>query len=280
MAEQRISYVDPATITDPRCWPSSIAAAARARRGRKARRSARMCRRRSGRSPIPGATCSATASPITRIKELCRVYVSRSVQCEYCGNQRSIKAAKPGLDRGRLQGPDQFRENRRGTTSGRRRRCLCRGDHLGPASRSTSSGRGCTSISASREIVELGYFVAMTMGQQRWLRTLNIEHHQILAGTDGLDGAGLRDCGGAWPRANPRPIIGPTARASPRPPSNPYRATIGRVAAVPPQRPESSCVAEGYRNIPVANNNGGEARGNVVSGSGFHPRSRFEQALR
>jgi hypothetical protein len=31
--------------------------------------------------------------------------------------------------------------------------------------------------------VELGYFVAITMGQQRWLRTLNIEHHQVLAGT-------------------------------------------------------------------------------------------------
>src|SRR5476651_1951097 len=31
------------------------------------------------------------------IKELCRVYVSRSVQCEYCGNQRSIKSAKQGL---------------------------------------------------------------------------------------------------------------------------------------------------------------------------------------
>jgi len=27
--------------------------------------------------------------------------------------------------------------------------------------------------------------VAITMGQQRWLRTLNIEHHQIMAGTDG-----------------------------------------------------------------------------------------------
>ncbi len=35
------------------------------------------------------------------------------------------------------------------------------------------------------ELVEIGYFVALTMGQQRWLRTLNIEHHQILAGTDG-----------------------------------------------------------------------------------------------
>src|SRR5215216_3081419 len=31
------------------------------------------------------------------IKELCRVYVSHSVKCEYCGNQRSIKSAREGL---------------------------------------------------------------------------------------------------------------------------------------------------------------------------------------
>ena len=30
------------------------------------------------------------------IKELCRLYVSRSVLCEFCGNQRSIKAQKAG----------------------------------------------------------------------------------------------------------------------------------------------------------------------------------------
>src|ERR1051326_6091265 len=30
------------------------------------------------------------------IKELCRLYVSRSVQCEYCGNQRSVKATASG----------------------------------------------------------------------------------------------------------------------------------------------------------------------------------------
>src|SRR5215217_4514608 len=30
------------------------------------------------------------------IKELCRVYVSRTVKCEYCGNQRSTKAATTG----------------------------------------------------------------------------------------------------------------------------------------------------------------------------------------
>src|ERR1700680_5225081 len=30
------------------------------------------------------------------IKELCRLYVSRSVQCEYWGNQRSVKATAAG----------------------------------------------------------------------------------------------------------------------------------------------------------------------------------------
>ena len=30
------------------------------------------------------------------IKELCRLYVSRTVECEYCGNQRSVKATTSG----------------------------------------------------------------------------------------------------------------------------------------------------------------------------------------
>ncbi len=34
------------------------------------------------------------------IKELCRVYVSRSVKCEYCGNQRSEKGKALGLVEG------------------------------------------------------------------------------------------------------------------------------------------------------------------------------------
>jgi hypothetical protein len=33
------------------------------------------------------------------------------------------------------------------------------------------------------ELVELGCFVALTMGQQSWLRLLNIEHHEVLPGT-------------------------------------------------------------------------------------------------
>ena len=40
------------------------------------------------------------------IKELCRVYVSRSVKCEYCGNQRSEQARANGLAEGQYDGLD------------------------------------------------------------------------------------------------------------------------------------------------------------------------------
>lgn len=38
---------------------------------------------------------------------------------------------------------------------------------------------------SDEEIVELGYFVALTYGQQRWIKTLAIEHGEILAETTG-----------------------------------------------------------------------------------------------
>ena len=34
------------------------------------------------------------------------------------------------------------------------------------------------------KLVELGCFIALTMGQQSSLRLLDIEHHEVLAGTD------------------------------------------------------------------------------------------------
>jgi alkylhydroperoxidase family enzyme len=35
------------------------------------------------------------------------------------------------------------------------------------------------------ELVELGFFVGLTLGQQRWIKTLGIGHHDILAETEG-----------------------------------------------------------------------------------------------
>jgi hypothetical protein len=70
------------------------------------------------------------------------------VKCEYRGNQRSEKARAQGLTEGQYD------------------------DLLNFESSATLGER------------ELGCFIALTMGQQSWLRLLDIEHHEVLAGTD------------------------------------------------------------------------------------------------
>ena len=41
------------------------------------------------------------------------------------------------------------------------------------------------------ELVELAGFICLTMGQQSWIRLLNIDHHQVLAGTTASLAPGL-----------------------------------------------------------------------------------------
>ena len=119
------------------------------------------------------------------IKELCRLYVSRSVLCEFCGNQRSIKAAKAGAviedqtkDLINFENSSQYNEKQKAALSYAEAITwdLPVDDKFWDRLHKNFS---------EPELVEIGYFVATTMGQQRWLRTLNIEHHQILAGQPG-----------------------------------------------------------------------------------------------
>lgn len=35
------------------------------------------------------------------------------------------------------------------------------------------------------ELVELGFFIGLTLGQQRWIKTLRIGHNEVLAGSQG-----------------------------------------------------------------------------------------------
>ena len=42
------------------------------------------------------------------------------------------------------------------------------------------------------ELVELGCFIALTFGQQSWIRLLGIDHHQYLAGSDASMAPGFR----------------------------------------------------------------------------------------
>lgn len=45
------------------------------------------------------------------------------------------------------------------------------------------------------ELVELACFIALTMGQQSWIRLLNLQHHQVLAGTNAAMAAGHENPG-------------------------------------------------------------------------------------
>src|SRR5665213_1924350 len=117
------------------------------------------------------------------VKELCRVYVSRSVKCEYCGNQRSVKSRAQGL------AEDDYRDlldfEKSTNYDDRQKAALAYAEAITwDLEAGDALWARLNRHFTEPQIVELGYFVAVTMGQQRWLRTLNIEHHQILPGTD------------------------------------------------------------------------------------------------
>ena len=119
------------------------------------------------------------------IKELCRLYVSRSVLCEFCGNQRSIKAAKAGeVIEDHVKDLINFENSTR--YNDKQKAALSYAEAITwdlPVNEKFWAR--LHQHFSEPELVEIGYFIALTMGQQRWLRTLNIEHHQILAGSDG-----------------------------------------------------------------------------------------------
>ncbi len=182
MAKQRISYVDPASLKDERM----LAELERCRIEGTPRPESQAVR-----AHVPAAFWSFanTWDGVFRngvadhsIKELCRVYVSRSVKCEYCGNQRSVKSRKSGLVEEDYRDLLNFEKSSR--YDDRQKAALAYAEAITwdlPAD--DALWDRLYKHFTEPQLVELGYFIAITMGQQRWLRTLNIEHHQVLAGT-------------------------------------------------------------------------------------------------
>lgn len=116
------------------------------------------------------------------IKELCRVYVSRSVKCEYCGNQRSEQARAHGLTEGKYDDLLNFETSER--LGEREKAALAYAEAITWRLESTDElWERLHRHFSEPELVELGCFIALTMGQQSWLRLLDIEHHEVLAGT-------------------------------------------------------------------------------------------------
>ena len=127
------------------------------------------------------------------VKELCRLYVSRSVQCEYCGNQRSVKSTKSGaLIEDHVLDLLNFEKSTRYTE--RQKAALAYAEaivwHLNT---DDAFWDRLHKHFGEPELVEIGCMIGLTLGQQSWLRLLNIDHHQVLAGTDASMAPGFED---------------------------------------------------------------------------------------
>jgi len=183
MKRPRISYVDPASIGDA----DMLAELDRCRREGTPRPESQAVR-----AHVPAVFWAFANSwrdvfhkgvADHAIKELCRLYVSRSVKCEFCGNQRSIKAAKQGVIEDDVKDLLDFEQSKRLTE--RQKAALSYAEAITwDLPTNDAFWARLRHHYSEPELVEIGYFIALTMGQQRWLRTLDIEHHQVLAGTD------------------------------------------------------------------------------------------------
>jgi alkylhydroperoxidase family enzyme len=115
------------------------------------------------------------------LKELCRVYISRTTKCEYCGNQRSERGAEQGLQEGQYDELLNF-ESYDGFDA-RQKAALAYAEAIawGLETDDAFWDRMYEHFSEP-ELVELGCMIGLTLGQQSWLRLLNIEHHQVMPG--------------------------------------------------------------------------------------------------
>jgi alkylhydroperoxidase family enzyme len=146
------------------------------------------------------------------IKELCRLYVSRSVACEYCGNQRSVKATRSGaliedqvLDLLNFETSAKYNE--------RQKAALAYAEAIVWRTETDDAfWQRMHGQFSEQELVELGCMIGLTLGQQSWLRLLNIEHHEVMAGTSASMAPGYEDAkrlketkskAGYWAKSSP-----------------------------------------------------------------------------
>ncbi len=116
------------------------------------------------------------------IKEVCRLYVSRAVVCEFCGNQRSIKGQSEGVNEAQVDDLMNFEKSAK--YDERQKAALAYAEAI--VWRTDTDDAFWERLYrhfSEAELVELGCAIGLTYGQQSWLRLLNIDHHQVMAGT-------------------------------------------------------------------------------------------------
>ena len=189
-APQRLPYIDFSAITDP---------AMMAEFERAARDGAPRPESHAIRANVPAVFWAFTNAWNTTfvdgvcdhaIKELCRLYVSQAVNCNYCGNQRSVKAQAQGLLEDDIKDLLDFDKSIRFTA--RQKAALRLAEAITWGLESTDElWQGLYDHFENGQLVELGFFIGLTMGQQRWNRLINMQHSQFMAGTFGGLAPGL-----------------------------------------------------------------------------------------
>lgn len=117
------------------------------------------------------------------IKEVCRLYVSRSVVCEFCGNQRSITGQKAGVNEDQVDDLMNFEKSMK--YNDRQKAALAYAEAIvWRTDTDDAFWERMYKHFDEKELVELGCAIGLTLGQQSWLRLLNIDHHQVMAGTN------------------------------------------------------------------------------------------------
>ena len=186
VAVPRISYVDPSTVTDP-----ELAAALEDSRTYGTPR----LESQAIRAHVPAVlrTFSASWQEVFRegvvdhrIKELARLYVATSLECGYCAGQRSHIAAAQGVTEDKYDDLIDFRKSDR--YDDRERAALRWAEAIAwdPGSADDDLWSELHKHFSEPELVELGYFIGLTMGQQRFLKTLQVRHGDL--GTGSLAG--------------------------------------------------------------------------------------------
>jgi alkylhydroperoxidase family enzyme len=130
------------------------------------------------------------------IKELCRLYIAKSVQCEYCGGQRSVAAVAAGTTEDQIDEILDFERSPRFDERERTALEWAMAIAWDPSLAADDLWDRLHRHFTEPQLIELGHFIALTLGQQRFLKTVGVMHGEVLADTEaGLapaDAAGVR----------------------------------------------------------------------------------------
>jgi alkylhydroperoxidase family enzyme len=129
------------------------------------------------------------------IKELCRLYISKSVECEYCGGQRSMLAQRQGMTEDQVDEILDFERSERFDARQRAALEWAMAIAWDPSLAADDLWDRLHQHFTEPQLVELGHFIALTLGQQRFLKTVAIKHGEVSVDSE----AGLA------PRAAQRP---------------------------------------------------------------------------